>query len=162
VLIDSLSNLEAFLMTNHKKEKETFAYLDIFVDDKYEMEVYEQEKRSLGEQSIFVVADNNDPMTNQEKQEEVSAEGLEMLKVVKRENGLNEQKKRFVEEEHPMLVATNSKALPMANQEKEKKINLTKTLKMQEDAKSKGEVIRQEARYVQDIGSNSWKSKITM
>jgi hypothetical protein len=85
-----------------------------------------------------------------------------MLKVVKRENGLNEQKKRFVEEEHPMFVATNSKALPMANQEKEKKINLTKTLKMQEDAKSKGEVIRQEARYVQDIGSNSWKSKITM
>ncbi len=129
-------------MTNHKKEKETFAYLDFFLDDKYEMEVCEQEKRSLGEQSIFVVADNNDQVTNQEKQEEVSVEGLEMLKVVKRENGLNEQKKRFVEEEHPMFVATNSKALPMANQEKEKEINFTKALKMQEDARSKGEVIR--------------------
>jgi hypothetical protein len=55
-----------------------------------EIEVQEQEKGSLGEQSIFVIADSNDPVTNQEKQEEVSAEGLEMLEVVRSKNGLSE------------------------------------------------------------------------
>jgi hypothetical protein len=162
VLMDSLNNSKAFLMTNHEKEKETFTYLNILMDDKFEMEVQKQEKRSLGEQSIFVVVNNNDPVTNQEKQKEVSTEGLEMLKVVKRENGFNEQEQRFVEEEHPMFVATNSKALLMANQEKQKEIGSTKTLEMQKDVRFEGEVTKQEARYVQDIGSNSWKSKITM
>jgi hypothetical protein len=46
------------------------------MDDKFKMEVQEQEMGSLGEQSIFVVVDNYDPMTNQENQEEIYVEGL--------------------------------------------------------------------------------------
>jgi hypothetical protein len=107
VLMESLDNSKAFLVTNHEKEEETSACLEIPVDDKSEIEVQEQEKGSLGEQSIFVIADSNDPVTNQEKQEEVSVEGLEMLEVVKSENGLSEQEQRSVEEEHPMCVATD-------------------------------------------------------
>jgi hypothetical protein len=76
-----------------------------------EIEVQEQEKGSLGEQSIFVVADSNDPVTNQEKQEKVSAKGLEMLEVVRSENGLSEQEQRSVEEEQPMCVAADSAVL---------------------------------------------------
>ncbi len=90
VLMESLDNSKAFPVTNHEKEEETSACLEILVDDKSEIEVQEQEKGSLGEQSIFVIADSNDPVTNQEKQKEVSAEGLEMLEVVRSENGLSE------------------------------------------------------------------------
>jgi hypothetical protein len=107
VLMESLDNSKAFPMTNHEKEEETSACLEIPVDDRSEIEVQEQEKGSLGEQSIFVVANSNDPVTNQEKQEEVFAEGLEMLEVVRSENGLSEQEQRSVEEEQPMCVATD-------------------------------------------------------
>jgi hypothetical protein len=75
-VMESLDNLEAFPMTNHKKEHETPTSLHIRMDDKFKMEVQEQETGSLGEQSIFVVVDNNDPMTNQENQEEIYVEGL--------------------------------------------------------------------------------------
>ncbi len=111
VLMESRDNSKAFPVTNHEKEEETSACLEIPVDDRSEMEVQEQENGSLGEQSIFVVADRNDPVTNQEKQEEVSAEGLEMLEVVRCENGLSEQEQRSVEEEQPMFVATDSAVL---------------------------------------------------
>jgi hypothetical protein len=50
-------------------------------------------------------------VTNQEKQEEVSAEGLEMLEVVRSENGLSEQEQRAVQEEQPMCVAADSAVL---------------------------------------------------
>ncbi|CAM6026229.1 unnamed protein product [Sphagnum balticum] len=111
VLMESLDNSKAFPVTNHEKEEETSACLEIPVDDRSEIGVQEQEKGSLGEQSIFVVADSNDPVTNQEKQEEVSAEGMEMLEVVRCENGLSEQEQRSVEEEQPMFVATDSAVL---------------------------------------------------
>lgn len=51
-------------MTNHEKEEETSTGLEIPMDDKFEMEVHEQKNGFLGEQSIFVVANSNDPMTN--------------------------------------------------------------------------------------------------
>jgi hypothetical protein len=43
-----------------------------------------------------------------------------MLEVVRCENGLSEQERRSVEEQQPMFVATDSKALPMENQKEQK------------------------------------------
>jgi hypothetical protein len=60
VLMESLDNSKAFPVINHEKEEETSACLEIPVDDRSEIKVQKQEKGSLGEQSIFVVADSND------------------------------------------------------------------------------------------------------
>jgi len=153
VLMESLDNSKAFPVTNHEKQEETSACLEIPVDDRSEMEVQEQEKGSLGEQSIFVVADSNDPVTNQEKQEEVSAEGLEMLEVVRCENGLSEQEQRSVEEEQPMCVAAdsavlvegldNSDAVPVTIHEKQEESS-AEGLEMLENDGSEMEVQEQE------------------
>ncbi|CAK9226635.1 unnamed protein product [Sphagnum troendelagicum] len=159
VLMESLDNSKAFPVTNHEKEEETSACLEIPVDDRSEMEVQEQEKGSLGEQSIFVVVDSNDPVTNQEKQEEVSAEGLEMLEVVRCENGLSEQEQRSVEEEQPMFVATdsavlvegldNSDAIPVSIHEKQEESS-AEGLEMLENDGSEMEVQEQEKRSLEE------------
>jgi hypothetical protein len=159
VLMESLDNSKAFPVTNHEKEEETSACLEIPVDDRSEMEVQEQEKGSLGEQSIFVVVDSNDPVTNQEKQEEVSAEGLEMLEVVRCENGLSEQEQRSVEEEQPMFVATdsavlvegldNSDAIPVSIHEKQEESS-AEGLEMLENDGSEMEVQEREKRSLEE------------
>ncbi|CAK9876055.1 unnamed protein product [Sphagnum jensenii] len=159
VLMESLDNSKAFPVTNHEKEEETSACLEIPVDDRSEMEVQEQEKGSLGEQSIFVGVDSNDPVTNQEKQEEVSAEGLEMLEVVRCENGLSEQEQRSVEEEQPMFVATdsavlvegldNSDAIPVSIHEKQEESS-AEGLEMLENDGSEMEVQEREKRSLEE------------
>jgi hypothetical protein len=95
---------------------------------------------------MFVAANSNDsamlmkslynsgafPMTNQEKQEERTAEGLEMLEDARAESEVIEQEQRSLEEKQSKVFAAdhndsalltvsldNSKAFPMNNQEKQ-------------------------------------------
>jgi hypothetical protein len=95
---------------------------------------------------MFVAANSNDsamlmkslynsgafPMTNQEKQEERTVEGLEMLEDARAESEVIEQEQRSLEEKQSKVFATdhndsalltvsldNSEAFPMNNQEKQ-------------------------------------------
>jgi hypothetical protein len=95
---------------------------------------------------MFVAANSNDsamlmkslynsgafPMTNQEKQEERTAEGLEMLEDARAESEVIEQEQRSLEEKQSKVFAAdhndsalltvsldNSEAFPMNNQEKQ-------------------------------------------
>ncbi|KAH9548335.1 hypothetical protein CY35_11G083200 [Sphagnum magellanicum] len=147
-LIESLNNSEALPVANQEKQKQSSAEaLEMLEDARFEGEVSEQEVRYVKEeQAMFVVANSNDsamlmkslhnsgafPMTNQEKQEERTAEGLEMLENARAESEVIEQEQRSLEEKQSKVFAAdhndsalltvsldNSEAFPMNNQEKQ-------------------------------------------
>jgi hypothetical protein len=147
-LIESLNNSEALPVANQEKQKQSSAEaLEMLEDARFEGEVSEQEVRYVKEeQAMFVVANSNDsamlmkslhnsgafPMTNQEKQEERTAEGPEMLENARAESEVIEQEQRSLEEKQSKVFAAdhndsalltvsldNSEAFPMNNQEKQ-------------------------------------------
>ncbi len=96
------------------------------------------------------------PMTDQEEQEESSAEAQEVIEVGGFENEAIQQEQRSVEEKQTMFVAADnndsvvltesqdtSKALPVTNQEMQEE-NSPEHLETLEDDRSENEIIQQE------------------
>jgi hypothetical protein len=95
VSMESLDSSEALPMTNQEKREESSAeVLEILEDDRFDTALKEQEQRSFEEQPIFSTTNSNDSdvlmgsldnseafsVANLEKQEESSADTLEMHK----------------------------------------------------------------------------------
>jgi hypothetical protein len=151
--------------------------LETLEDDRFESEIIQQEQRSVEEkQFMFGAADSNDsavliesqdssealPVTNQEKQEESSAEAQEVIEVGGFENEASEQEQRSVEEKQTMFVGADSNDLavliesrdtsesfPFTNQETQEESS-PEALEMLEDDRAESEIIQQEQRYLEE------------
>jgi hypothetical protein len=114
----SLDNSEAFSVANLEKQEESSAdTLEILEDDGFESEADYQEQRSLEEQPTMASADSNDSamlmesldnseafsVANLEKQEESSADTLEMHKDDGFESEVDYQEQRSLEEQHTFV-----------------------------------------------------------
>jgi hypothetical protein len=140
-------------------------------------EAIQQEQRSVEEkQTMFGAADSNDsavliesqdsskalPVTNQEEQEESSAEALEMVEVGRFENEASEQERRSVKEKQAMFGAADSndsavlmesqdtsEALPMKDQEEQEESS-AEAQEVIEVGGFGNEAIQQEQRSVEE------------
>ncbi len=102
------------------------------------------------------------PMTDQEEQEESSAEAQEVIEVGGFENEAIQQEQKSIEEKQTMFIAADSndsavltesqdtsKALPVTNQEMQEESS-PEHLETLEDDRSENEIIQQEQRSVEE------------
>jgi hypothetical protein len=166
VSMESLDNSEALPMTNQEKPEESSAeVLEILEDDRFDTALKEQEQRSFEEQPIFSTANSNDSdvlmgsldnseafsVANLEKQEESSADTLEILEDDGFESEADYQEQRSLEEQPTMTSADsndsamlmesldNSEAFSVANLEKQEESSAD-TLEMHKDDGFESEV----------------------
>jgi hypothetical protein len=153
VLMESRDSSEALQVTNLEKQEESSveAWEGIEVGE-FENEASEQEQRSIEEkQAMFGAADSNDlavltegqdtsealPVTNQEKQEESSAEAQEMIEVGRFEDEASEL------EQQVMFGAadSNNTAVLMESQNSSEPLPMTDKEEQEESSAEAQEVI---------------------